>query len=101
MSTELYLRQMYYDANSPISYTSLNNLWRKIKQDKKDKDISLEELKKWLEEQYTYSLHKPYKRPSIYRKTITPGIDDLWQADLVEMREFSDSNEGYNYLLCV
>ena len=29
------------------------------------------------------------------------GIDDLWQADLVEMREFADSNEGYNYLLYV
>ena len=29
------------------------------------------------------------------------GIDDQWQADLVEMREFSDSNNGFNYLLCV
>ncbi len=29
------------------------------------------------------------------------GIDDQWQADLVEMRKFSDSNEGNNYILCV
>ena len=98
---EQYLRSLYYDLDSPTSYTSLSNLWRKIKKDKKDKEINKDDLKKWLEEQYTYSLHKPYKRPSVYRKTITPGIDDLWQADLVEMREFADFNSGYNYLLCV
>ena len=32
---------------------------------------------------------------------MTSGVDAKWQADPVEMREFSDSNEGYNYLLCV
>jgi hypothetical protein len=98
---EQYLRNLYYDLDSTTSYTGLSNLWRKIKQDKKNKEISKEDLKKWLEEQYTYSLHKPYKRPSLYKKTITPGIDDLWQADLVEMREFADSNDEFVYLLCV
>ena len=98
---EQYLRQLYYDLDSPTSYTSLTNLWRKIKEDKKDKEISRDDLKKWLQEQYTYSLHKPYKKPTVYRKTISKGVDDLWQADLVEMREFADDNEGLNYLLCV
>jgi len=32
---------------------------------------------------------------------MVPGIDVQWQADLVEMREFSDFNDNYNYLLCV
>jgi len=32
---------------------------------------------------------------------MVPGIDVQWQADLVEMREFSDFNNNYNYLLCV
>ena len=98
---EQYLRNLYYDLESPTSYTGLSNLWRKIKEDKKDKEISKDQLRKWLEEQYTYSLHKPYKKPSVYRKTITPGIDDMWQADLVEMREFVDFNNGFNYMLCV
>ena len=98
---EQYLRNLYYDLESPTSYTSLTNLWRKIKEDKKETEISKDQLKTWLQEQYTYSLHKPYKKPKIYRKTITHGIDDMWQADLVEMREFADSNDGYVYLLCV
>lgn len=98
---EQYLRNLYYNIDSPTSFTSESNLWRKIKEDKKDKEITRELLKKWLEEQYTYSLHRPYKKPYVYRKTICAGVDDQWQADLVEMREFSDSNDGYNYLLCV
>lgn len=98
---EQYLRGLYYGLESPVAYTGLGALWRKIKKDKKGKEITKDDLIKWLEEQYTYSLHRPYKKPYIYRKTITPGIDDLWQADLVEMREFSDSNDGYNYLLCI
>ena len=32
---------------------------------------------------------------------MVPRIDVQWQADLVEMREFSDFNDNYNYLLCV
>ena len=98
---EQYLRNLYYDLDSPTSYTSFTNLWRKIKEDNKDSEITKDDLKKWLEEQYTYSLHKPYKRPKIYRKTTTYEIDDLWQADLVIMSQFSVLNDGYVYLLCV
>ncbi len=29
------------------------------------------------------------------------GIDKRWQADLVEMREFADENNWFNYLLTV
>jgi len=32
---------------------------------------------------------------------MVPGIDVQWQADLVEMREFSDFTDNYNYLLRV
>ncbi len=98
---EQYLRALYYAVDSPTAFTGLGALWRQIKKDKKDKEITKDALTEWLNEQYTYSMHRPYKHPSVYRKIIASGIDDLWQADLVEMREFSDSNEGYNYLLCV
>ena len=98
---EQYLRKLYYGVDSPTAFTSMTNLWRQIKLDKKDKEITKDKLKQWLEEQYTYSLHKPYKKPSLYRKTITSGVDDQWQADLVEMREFSEFNDDYNYLLCI
>ena len=36
------------------------------------------------------------KKSREYRKTIVPGIDEQWQADLVEMKEFSEHNDDYN-----
>jgi len=73
---EEYLRNLYYDLDSPVSYTGFLALWRKIKQD--GKEISRDDLKKWLQEQYTYSLHKPYKKPREYKKSIVHGIDKQW-----------------------
>jgi hypothetical protein len=34
-------------------------------------------------------------------KIITKGIDDLWAADLMDMKKFSKENKGYMYLLNV
>ena len=99
--SELYLRKLYYDVDSPIAYTSEANLWRQIKLDKKQDKITRDLLKNWLNEQYTYTLHKAYRKPTTYRKTMVKTINNQWQADLVEMREFSKSNDGYNYMLTV
>ena len=84
---EQYLRKLYYDLDSSVSYTGFSALWGKINYDGKQKEISRADLMKWLTEQYIYSLHKSYKKSRGYRKTIVPGIDEQWQADLVEMKE--------------
>ena len=69
--------------------------------DKRDKEITLEVLNKTAPRIVYLFTAQTIQRPSVYRKTMTSGVDEQWQADLVEMRNFSDSNEGYNYLLCV
>lgn len=46
-------------------------------------------------------IHKPCRRNFLRRKVIMKGIDDLWQADLVEMGAYADQNKGYRYLLTV
>jgi hypothetical protein len=46
-------------------------------------------------------LHKPARRNFKRRTVILKGINDLWQADLVEMGEYSSDNNGYRYLLTV
>jgi len=65
---EQYLRKLYYDLNSPVSYAGFSALWKKVKQDKKDKEIGKDDLEQWLKQQYTYSLHKPHKKPREYKK---------------------------------
>lgn len=46
-------------------------------------------------------LHRSARRNFIRRRVIMKGIDDLWQADLVEMIPYAKFNNGYRYLLVV
>jgi len=46
-------------------------------------------------------LHKPVRKKFPKRRIFTKGIDDLWAADLVIMRNYSDENKGYSYILTV
>ena len=46
-------------------------------------------------------LHKPVRRSFQRRRVITYSIDDVWGADLVDMREWKGHNKGYNHLLTV
>ena len=47
----------------------------------------------------TDELHVPTRRNFPRRRVIIRGYDDLWQADLVEMRYYAGA--GYNYILTV
>ena len=46
-------------------------------------------------------LHAPARRNFPRRRVIVRGYDDLWQADIVEMRAYSSFNRGYHYILTV
>lgn len=46
-------------------------------------------------------LHKPSRRNYPKRRVVIKGLDDLWQADLVEMLPYSNENKNYRYLLTV
>lgn len=46
-------------------------------------------------------LHKQARKRFLRRRVVMKGIDDLWQADLVEMGSYSRQNKGYRYLLTV
>lgn len=51
--------------------------------------------------QIVNELHKQVRKNFERRKVILKGIDDLWQADLVEMCSLAQSNDGYKYILMV
>lgn len=46
-------------------------------------------------------LHAPARRNFPRRRVIVRGYDDLWQADVVEMRPYTRFNGGYHYILTV
>lgn len=57
--------------------------------------------KKWLSAQDAYTLHKPVVRNFKRRTTISMGIDNLWQSDLVDLSSLARHNDNVRYLLTV
>ena len=96
---EQYLRHLYYDPDSNVAFSSIANIWRKIKED--GVTIKYKELKEFLQEQPTYTLHKRELKKFQTRKVIVSYLDQQWQCDLVDMQKFSKTNKGYNYILTV
>jgi len=52
-------------------------------------------------EQLVEELHAPARKNFPRRRVIVRGYDDLWQADVVEMRPYARFNKGHNYILTV
>ena len=46
-------------------------------------------------------LHAPARRYFPRRRVIVRGYDDLWQANIVEMRPYSGFNRGHHYIFTV
>jgi hypothetical protein len=44
-------------------------------------------------------LHKPVRHRFPRRRIIIKGLDDLWQADFVQMIPCSRENKGFNYFI--
>jgi transposase InsO family protein len=94
MKWERLLKQQYYTAKKPSSYAGVQNLARATK--KKPADVL-----PWLQEQDTYTLHKPVRHTFPRRKVISPGPGYQWQADLVDVANIKSHNDGYTFLLTV
>lgn len=54
-----------------------------------------------LKKEVVDELHKPARRNFRRRRVVLKGIDDLWQADLIEMIPYEKDNLGYRYILAV
>ena len=59
----------------------------------------MKELK--LTDQLAEELHRPVVRRFPKRRVVIRGIDEIWAADLVDMKAFAKDNNGFKYLLTV
>lgn len=61
--------------------------------------VKSKDVKKALLQSDSYTLHKPTKKPKVYRRIYTKGIGYLYQIDLVDMTSLSKSNNGYRWII--
>ncbi|CAF1108826.1 unnamed protein product, partial [Brachionus calyciflorus] len=83
----------YFDPPDPASFTGHASFKHTVKNNNK--------LNDWLLEQEPYTLYRQLRKKFDREKVISNGIDDLWQADLVDVSKISKENKGYKFLLTV
>ena len=97
---EDYLASIYYDPRHPASFAGPKKLHRVVQKEGKH-NISLYKIKKWLQSQETYSMQRGVRRNFTRNRVIVTGIDDQWDADLMDMTRYAKYNDNIHFILVV
>ena len=98
---DAYLTRRFYNHRSPGSFTSAAKLHSVIKSEGRY-GISLRRIEDWAQTQDIVTLHKSAReKPQKYRRVIAPGMNHLWDCDLLVLNgeRFKNANEGFAYIL--
>src|SRR6266550_3148365 len=96
MTTEK--NNIYYDPEK--GYGGLQDFIRKYNAENKKK-ITRKEALNFLQQQDTYTLHRPVITKFKTRRVFVRGIDDQFQADLVDLISIKGVNKNYKYILTI
>ena len=97
---DTYLRNIYYNPAHEASFTGPKKLYKAVVSAGRT-DISLTDIKKWLQGQEPYTLQRSVRRRFDRNRVIVSGIGDQFDADLIDMVKFKKDNKGYQYILIV
>lgn len=88
-----FLHELYYDTKNPAGLSSAQKLVDRSR-------LSPKIVLAWLEEQPTYTLHKPRRqnvKPLYSYRVYNPKVQ--YQADLVDYSKYAKWNEGFKFML--
>ena len=88
------LSNIYYDTSHPAAYRGEESLVQAVRN-----RINKNDVKKWLQAQDTFTLHRPVRRRYPMLHYTVNNIDDLWEVDLVDMQSVKTYNNGVSFLL--
>src|SRR5277367_180100 len=89
------LKKLYYDPTKPTAFGGARRLHRGTKK------IKLDRVKKWLQGERTYTLHKPPPPKFPRNRVLAYDRNELWEADLAQMLTEAPVNDNYKYILTV
>lgn len=93
------LRNIYYDANNPASFSSVDKLYREACS--RDDRIKRSDVENFLSGEIAYSLHRRIVRKFKRNPVVSEHHAALAQADLIDVSKFSKFNSGHNFILTV
>lgn len=92
------LHKIYHDPAHPAGLASLNKL-RIAAGEASGVTPPISQVKHYLEQDDTYTLHKPVRIHFPRNRVLVTGVDKQFQADLVDMCEYVADNDNVRYLL--
>ena len=92
------LKSIYYNHVHGASFGSVKKLWDAVKESGFP-SARLKQVQSWLKKQDTYTLHAPVRKKFSRNRVIVRGIDENWEADLVDVQNLKQYNDGYRYIL--
>ena len=92
-------RKLYQDPKFSASFTGQRRFFDGQKQ--LNPSESLNTVKKKLQAVESYTLHKPVRKPKLYRRIFTKGINYLYQCDLVDLTKYHQENDGYKWIVTI
>jgi hypothetical protein len=88
----------YYDPRAPGSFGGIDALRRSVNA-VEGQHKSKEEVEEWTESQPTYGLHKPARKRFRRNRILVHGVDEQFQADLIDVSAYARFNGGITFLL--
>src|SRR5215475_13266592 len=89
------MERIYTDLKNEASFGGVEKLFQSLKKSGK----SRKEVSKWLQSFDPYTLYKPVQRKFIRNRYFVWGPFDIFQIDLVFLRDLAEYNDGVQFLL--
>ena len=89
-----YLSSLYFNPKFPASYLGPEKLYQIVKSQGKYK-IGRHRIRKWLQDQESYSLTRGARRKYTRSRVIVAGIDSQWDMDLMDMVDLAKQNDNH------
>ena len=93
-----YLATIYFDPRHPGSFAGPEKLFKVVRSEGKF-GIGRHRIRRWLQDQESYSLSKGVRRRFPRPRVIVRGLDSMWDVDLMDMTSLAKRNDGYRFVL--
>ena len=99
LKMEEILSKVYHDVRNPAGFASVAKLYDAVKL--QHPEITLKNVTEWLSKQKSYSLLKPIRNKFQRNRVLVAGLNEEFQADLLDVTNLSGSNRNFKFLLTV
>ena len=90
-------KKYYTDPSFPGSFSGIDKFYKTLKV--VNNSVSRKDVAEFLKTSDVYTLHRPVRKPTQFRRIYTKGIRYMYQIDLVDITKYASENDGFKFLI--